>query len=97
MKGLRKLVLIMIAALASINIGYSAFALSGEWGSIADMSGNGDANCDSKVDGADLDLVKDHIMGISTLSTSGRKRADSDKNGVIDIRDYNILYDRIFG
>lgn len=92
MKKLKILILIGLVLIMAGNMACTVFALSGEWGSIVDKSGNGDVNGDNMVNEADLEMIKSHIVGITVLSAAQIKRADADKNGRVDIRDYNIIY-----
>lgn len=97
MIGFKKLVSFFMVIVLAVNMTYSTLALSGEWGEIGDKSGSGDVNGDSKVDEIDMGLIKNHIIGADALTLPQIKRADADKSGKVDIRDYNIIYAKIYG
>ena len=47
----------------------------------------GDANCDSEVNQEDISLIRDYLLGIHTMTDTGRANADLNKNHIVDIHD----------
>lgn len=55
----------------------------------------GDVNGDGKFTEEDLSLITDVISGNAALDSAAFEAADVYKDGVIDIKDFNIIYSRI--
>lgn len=56
----------------------------------------GDINGNGTFDSEDLELLLDSITGTAPLADTIKDIADVNNDGVVDIRDYNILYSRIY-
>lgn len=57
----------------------------------------GDVNGDGKISSMDYALVKNHILGISTLSGNSAKAADVNGDGKISSMDYALIKNDILG
>lgn len=57
----------------------------------------GDVTADGKVSESDLYLVQQHIIGAVELTKTEQKRADTNKDGVIDIVDLANIQKIILG
>ncbi|MBR2744064.1 MAG: SH3 domain-containing protein [Clostridia bacterium] len=57
--------------------------------------GNGDVNGNGQLDASDYVLVKNHIMGKTTLSESQTKVGDVNGNGQLDASDYVLIKKKI--
>ena len=59
------------------------------------VNSNGDVNGNGQLDASDYVLVKNHIMGKSTLSESQKMVGDVNGNGQIDASDYVLIKKKI--
>lgn len=56
----------------------------------------GDINGDYYVDALDLDMLHDHIVGLISMSDDQISRSDTNADGIVDIKDYIMLYKMVF-
>lgn len=79
---MQRILIVVILALAGIAVWY--FFLRG---------GHklGDVNGDGKIGAADMQLIKQHILGITILTGSAFTRADVNKDGKVDSADEQLM------
>ena len=57
----------------------------------------GDANCDGKVDAADVTLIALYLGGKASLTPQGKLNADMDENGILNLTDRRLIARLITG
>ena len=67
----------------------------GNGGSSSSVTNNGDVNGNGRLDASDYVLVKNHIMGKTTLSANQIKIGDVNGNGELDASDYVLIKKKI--
>ncbi|MFH0794450.1 MAG: dockerin type I repeat-containing protein, partial [bacterium] len=55
----------------------------------------GDVNSDGSISLADAELVKDHILGLSVLTSDSLLRADANQNDKIDVGDLVYVFNNL--